>query len=252
MNGRPPHKPLGRAVARWVGWLVGAPLAIFRFARRKMPVEEVGAESVNLSPLPVEEPDPEHREAVLGIGPALHRIYAATVCEPKLDAERLLAIIAADPNVIAPTEVLRFEKKSGEPGRLREGDELLIRMAGPWNGPVKVTARSRRHIRLAATRGHAQLGQFELRARDDPGGIALEVQTRERAAGPGFRLLQRTGLIRRMQSYTWAHMLENGARLAGGRPPDRITVRSWRSGEGDAAVHGGLRRRVTTSCGDRS
>lgn len=246
MDSRPPRKNLGRAVARSVGWLVGAPLAVFRFARRKMPVEEVGPGSADLGPLPVEEPDSEHREDELGIGPALHRIYAATVCEPQLDAERLVAIIAADPNVIAPTEVLRFEKKSGEPG-LREGDELLIRMAGPWNGPVTVTARSARHIRLAATRGHAQLGQVELRARDDPGGIVLEVQTRERAAGPGFRLLQRTGLIRRMQSYTWAHMLENGARLAGGRPPDRITVRSWRSGEGDRAVHGGLRRRVTTS-----
>ena len=62
--------------------------------------------------------------------------------------------------------------------------------------------------------------------RDD---IMVEIQTRERAAGLGFYVLQRVGLIRRMQSYTWAEILQNTARLAGGRPPDRITVQSWRN-----------------------
>lgn len=231
MSARQPRDPLGRALARRVGWLVGAPLAVFRFARRKMPVEELGTDGDGLRPLPADEPDPGHRSEH-GVGPTLHRLYEAMIREPEIDAERLVAIVAANPNVIAPSEVLRFEKTSGEPGGLQEGDEVLIRMAGPWNGPVTVTARSPHCIRMAATGGHAQLGQFELRARDEPDGIALEVQTRERAAGRTFRLLQRIGLIRRMQSYTWAHMLEDGARLAGGRPPDRITVRSWRSGGG--------------------
>lgn len=239
MSSRRPRDPLGRALARRVGWLVGAPLAIFRFARRKMPVEELGTDGDGFRPLPADEPDPEHRGSEHGVGPTLHRLYEATVSEPQIDAERLVAIVAADPNVIAPSEVLRFERMSGERGRLREGDEVLIRMAGPWNGPVTVTARTPHCIRMAATGGHAQLGQFELRARDEPGGIVLEIQTRERAAGRTFRLLQRIGLIRRMQSYTWAHMLEDGARLAGGRPPDRITVRSWRSGGGAEAEAGG-------------
>lgn len=232
MSAGQPRDRLGRALARRVGWLFGAPLAIFRFARRKMPVEELGTDGGGFRPLPADEPDPEHRTSDHGEGPTLHRLYEAMVREPQIDAERLVAIVAANPNVIAPTEVLRFEKTSGEPGPLREGDELLIRMAGPWNGPVAVTARSPLCIRLAATGGHAQLGQFELRAREEPGGIVLEIQTRERAAVRAFRLLQRIGLIRRMQSYTWAHMLEDAARLAGGRPPDRITVRSWRSGGG--------------------
>lgn len=230
MANRQARDGLGRALARRMGWLVGAPLAIFRFARREMPVEELETDGNAFRPLPADEPDPEHRESEHGVGPMLHRLYEVTIDEPQIDAERLIAIVAADPNVIAPTEVLRFERTSGERGRLQEGDELLIRMAGPWNGPVTVTARSPHRIRMAATGGHAQLGQFELRARDEPGAIALEIQTREQAAGRTFRLLQRIGLIRRMQSYTWAHMLEDGARLAGGRPPERITVRSWRSG----------------------
>ena len=214
---------------RRLGWLVGAPLAIFRFLRREIPIVEVDPIGVAAA-LPSEDRDTARREHHDGVGPVVHRLFSATICAPKLAADRLLAIIAADPNVIAPSEVLRFEKVRGEPGRLREADELLIRMAGPWNGPVKVTRRWDEGFRLTATRGHPQLGQVEVRLRDEDGRIAMEIQTRERAAGIGFRVLQRIGLVRRMQSYTWAEMLENAAQLGGGRRPDRITVGSWTDG----------------------
>ena len=216
------------SLMRIFGWLVGAPLAIFRFLRRKVPIVQVDPAAV--PPLAPESAGAARREAGTGVGPVIHRRYSTTIRAPNLTAERLLAIIAADPNVIAPSEVLRFERTTGERGRLEEGDELLIRMAGPWNAPVKVTRRWGEGFRLAATRGHPQLGQVELRVRGDDGRIAMEIQTRERAAGLGFHALQRIGLIRRMQCYTWAEMLENAAQLAGGRPLDRITVGSWREG----------------------
>lgn len=211
--------------------MAGVPLATFRFLRREVPIEELQGPGRSGS-LPIEDPDAEHRENEHGVGPVLHREYAVSIRAPKLAPAKLLAIIAADPNVIAPTEVMRFGKTRGEIGDLRIGDELLIRMAGPWNGPVRVTERWEHGFRLAAVRGHAQLGQMELRARGKDGQIAMEIQTRERAAGPVFHLLQRIGLVRRMQTHIWGEMLENAARLAGGEPPERITVRSWR---GDAA-----------------
>ncbi len=210
---------------RKLGWLVGAPLAVFRFLRREIPIVEIDPAAT--APLPAENPPSAQREEDAGVGPVVHRLYSATIPEPKLTADRLLAIIAADPNVIAPSEVLRFEKTRGRAGVLEETDELLIRMAGPWNGPVEVTRRWQEGFRLTATRGHPQLGQVEVRARDAGGELTIEIQTRERAAGVVFHALQRIGLIRRMQSYTWAEMLENAAQLAGGRRPDRITVSCW-------------------------
>jgi hypothetical protein len=232
---------LSRLFLRWLGWLVGAPLAIFRFLRRSTPIVEVDPPGA-AAPLTAAGPDAARREAGTGVGPVVHRLYSATIRAPRLTAERLLAIIAADPNVIAPSEVLRFEKTRGEQGRLQEGDELLIRMAGPWNAPVRVTRRWEEGFRLAATRGHPQLGQVELRARDGGEQITMEIQTRERAAGFSFHALQRIGLIRRMQAYTWAEMLENAAQLAGGRHPDRITVGSWRErGGGSHARASGSR-----------
>jgi hypothetical protein len=219
------HSHLGRHLLRKLGWLVGAPLAVFRFMRRRVSIEEIHPPGDRV-PLPA---DGVERDAQggQGIGRVAHRVYSATIEAPTLSAQRLLTVIAADPNVIAPTEVLRFEHTRGQPGRLEEGDKLLIRMAGPWNAPVEVTRRWDEGIRLAADRGHPQLGQFELRVRDQHGAIAIEIQTRERAAGIAFHLLRRMRLIQRMQSYTWSEMLQNSAQLAGGRQLDRITIRSW-------------------------
>jgi hypothetical protein len=232
MSSRPAPGSRERLVPRLLrtlGWLVGAPVAIFRFLSREMSVEY--EESVGDSPpLLAEEPDLAQREDEQAVGPVVHRLYSATIRAPKLTADRLVAIIAADPNVIAPSEVLRFEKTRGEPGALQEGDTMLIRMAGPWNGPVEVTRRWEQGFRLAARPGHPQLGQVELRAWDEGGEIAMHIQTRERAAGLSFRLLQGIGLIQRMQTYTWAEMLENAAQIAGGRRLERVTVRSWRGG----------------------
>ncbi len=214
---------------RRLGWLLGAPLAIFRFLRREIIIEKIDAPHA-VAPLPATDPSTSTDPVEPGLGPVTHHLYAATIRSPKLAPEQLMAVIAANPNVVAPTEVLRFERRSGTSGSLRQGDELLIRMAGPWNGPMRVTEQGDDRLRLGATPGHAQQGQIELRARlrDNPNDIEIEIQTRERAAGPGFYLLQRTGLIQRMQSYTWAEILQNAARLAGGHPPDRITVQSWR------------------------
>jgi len=206
--------------------MVGAPLALFRFLRRQTAVEVVNSRG-GPAPLPADEPESVNRESEQGVGREVHRLYSATIQTPKLPAGRLLEIIAADPNVIAPSEVLRFEKTCGKPGRLEEGDELLIRMAGPWNAPVKITRRWEEGLRFAATDGHPQIGQVELRLRDDGGELAVEIQTRERAAGIRFHLLQRIKLVQRMQSYTWGEMLQNAAQLAGGRQLERITVRSW-------------------------
>ena len=222
---------LGRRVVRRLGWLFGAPLAFFRFMRRQIPVEAVDSAGALPPSLP-EDPDLAHREGERAVGPVVHRLYGATIKAPKLTPEWLLAIIAANPNVIAPVEVLRFEKAEkakGGSGGLQQGDELLIQMAGPWSGPVKVSRRWDTGFRLVAQRGHPQLGQVELRVRgngDNGGDIEMEIQTRERAAGLSFHALQRVGLIQRMQSYTWAEMLENAAQLAGGRRPERVTVKS--------------------------
>ncbi len=234
MPGNVLSRRLARRWMRRLGWLLGGPLAIFRFLRREILVERIDATDP-AAPLPAADPRDSSSQTESGFGPLTHRLYTATTRSPKIAPEQLLAIIAANPNVVAPTEVLRFERPRGTSDRLQKGDELTIRMAGPWNGPMRVTEQGEDRLRLAAMPGHPQQGQIELRVRSgdaEHNDIVIELQTRERAAGLGFYLLQRVGLVQRMQSYTWAEILQNAARLAGGRPPDRITVQSWRSTDG--------------------
>ena len=226
-----PPRSLSRRVLRRLGWLVGAPLAMFRFLTRKTSIETVSSPARPVE-LPAAGTDHVHRGDTNAIGPVVHRVDAATSRTPTLEPERLLSIIAADPNVIAPSEVLRFERVNGEWGDLRVGEELRIRMAGPWDGPARVTHRSERKLRLAAIGGNVMHGQVEVRVGSRDGDLVMEIQTREQAGRHAFHLLQRVGLTGRMQLHTWAAMLENAARVAGACRPDRVTVQSWRSDRG--------------------
>ncbi len=38
----------------------------------------------------------------------------------------------------APLALARFRKTAGAPWRMERGDEFVVRMPGPWDGPVRV------------------------------------------------------------------------------------------------------------------
>jgi hypothetical protein len=81
---------------RRLGWLVGAPLAVFRFLRRKIPIVEIDPASA-ATPLTNEDRDTAQRERQDGVGPVVHRLFSATIRGPKFTADRVLAIVSADP-----------------------------------------------------------------------------------------------------------------------------------------------------------
>ena len=45
------------------------------------------------------------------------------------------------------------------------GDEYVVRMPGPWDGPVRVVEVTPTSFRLATLDGHLEAGQIEFRAR---------------------------------------------------------------------------------------
>ncbi len=65
---------------------------------------------------PLQRLDPRHR---------LERGGADRLCERRSEP-------------VAPLSLARFQKARGEQGRMRLGDEWLVRMPGPWDGPVRV------------------------------------------------------------------------------------------------------------------
>jgi hypothetical protein len=57
----------------------------------------------------------------------------------------LFDIVAANLNRVSP-EMAEFRKTRGEDGPLHQDDEFVVRMPGPWDGPVRVERQGRRVV----------------------------------------------------------------------------------------------------------
>ncbi len=72
-------------------------------------------------------------------------------------------------------------------GRAAVGDEFVVRMPGPWDGPVRAVEVTPTSFRLATLTGHLEAGQIEFRAADDGGDLVFTIESWARS---GDRLSQ--------------------------------------------------------------
>ena len=103
-----------------------------------------------------------------GYGPMLHRVFRAHVTSPRLEPRALIAVLAADMNQPMVPGVARFDRMGSDGHGAGVGDEYVVRMPGPWDGPVRVVDRTdapqRSSFRLATLDGHLEAGQIEFAA----------------------------------------------------------------------------------------
>jgi hypothetical protein len=102
-----------------------------------------------------------------GFGPLVHRMYRLRIAGGTLSPDELMSRITRDLDRMAPSEFATFQRVAGEPGSLSPGDEYIVRMPGPWDGPVRVVAADSTSFRLATLDSHLEAGQIEFRARSD-------------------------------------------------------------------------------------
>jgi hypothetical protein len=160
-----------------------------------------------------------------GAGPLFHRLYSTRIAESRLDAAGLIERAAADPNVVAPGEFTKFQKERGEEGDMRVGDEFLVRMPGPWDGPVRCVDRTPASFRFATLDGHLEAGQIEWRARDGGETVQFQIESWSR---PGDRLSSvlhhRLRMAKEVQLHMWTSVLERVVKLCGGRMEGGIEI----------------------------
>lgn len=216
-------------VARWP---VGMATASWRYLWRTTPVyrEERTGPSIEipaLAPTVVDERLLRPRD---GTGPCFHRSYAIQICAAKMEAQQLVQRIAANPNWVAPSEIALFRKTRGEPDDMDVNDEYLIRMPGPWDGPVRVVDRTATSFRFATLQGHLEAGQIEFRAGDRDGHLTFRIESWARS-GDAFsaRLYDRWYLAKEMQLYMWTHFLRRIARVTRGQLIGGVHVDTERS-----------------------
>jgi hypothetical protein len=163
-----------------------------------------------------------------GRGPLFHRRYRTFIRDARLGADELMARIASDPNQAAPTKFARFQKVFGEKGRLAVGDEFVVRMPGPWDGPVRVVAAEDRSFRLATLEGHLEAGQIEFRAGDGDR-LRFEIESWARSADRLADLLyHRVRMAKEVQLHMWISFLEGVVDLSGGRMDGGVDIETRR------------------------
>ncbi|HVL85975.1 MAG TPA: hypothetical protein VM367_17035 [Pseudonocardia sp.] len=219
--------PAARAalVARWP---LGVARVTWRYLWRTTPMrrsEQAGGAADLPEPVPSDCCDERVQHADEGVGPLLHRRYAVRIREARVTPEEVVAGLADDPNSGAPQDIAVFVKTRGEAGVLAVGDEFVVRMPGPWDGPVRVIGRGPLWFRLATLRGHLEAGQIEFRARGEDGLLHVEIESWARA---GDRLAHlaynRLRVAKEIQLNLWVETLLAMTASSGGRRDGLLRV----------------------------
>jgi hypothetical protein len=164
-----------------------------------------------------------------GTGPLLHRAYTAHLAGARPGAAELMATVAADPDSVTPRALAKFRKTEGEPGAMRVGDEFLVHMPGPWDGPVRAVHVDSTSFRFATLDGHLEAGQIEWSAADEDGGVRFRIESWARA-GDWLSAVAHDRLLmaKEVQLHMWTSVIERVARLAGARLPRGIDIETRR------------------------
>lgn len=153
-----------------------------------------------------------------GAGHLYHRRYRALVSETRMTPEDLMGRISSDPNVVTPTELAKFDKRKGQENVMRVGDEFLVRMPGPWDGPVRVVDLTPRSFRFVTLQGHLEAGQIEFRISNQNGALLAEIESWARAGDRLSHVMFDTlRMAKEIQLHMWTSMLERIAVVSGGK-----------------------------------
>jgi len=213
-----------------LGWPAGIALVSWRYMWRTTPMhrsEETGSRADLPQPVEGDNAPGDRRQGLSqGVGPMLHRSYAVRIVHSSMSPAELIDMVSTRLNQASP-EMAVFRKARGARGSLRRGDEFVVRMPGPWDGPVRVIRRDATSFRLATLDGHLEAGEIEFRA--EPAGDSLHfvIESWARAGDRLSDLLyNRLRIAKEIQLNMWSHFCLRTAALAGGRPQGGITIRT--------------------------
>jgi uncharacterized protein (UPF0548 family) len=140
-----------------------------------------------------------------------------------------MAKVQSDPNRPAP-RFARFQKVLGEGDTLAVGDEFVVRMPGPWDGPVRVAEVNADSFRLTTLEGHLEAGQIWFRAGDaEDGALIFEIESWARSSTRVTHVLYHTlRMSKEVQAHMWISFLEGVTGLANGRMQGGVTIETER------------------------
>jgi uncharacterized protein (UPF0548 family) len=219
-------------------WPVGIALTSWRYMWRTTPLHrwEMTGRLAQDSPPPlplgvdlVELQRPED-----GVGPLVHRMYRTRIRATTVSAEELMDRITADLDAVAPSEFASFQKVHGDPARIAVGDEYVVRMPGPWDGPVRVVAVGPTAFRFVTLDGHLEAGQIEFRVSGGERWLEFSIESWARSGDRLSHLLYtHLRMAKETQVHMWTSVLERVVKLTAGEMDGGIIMTTRRVEVGD-------------------
>jgi uncharacterized protein (UPF0548 family) len=237
----PRRLPLTRRLATAARWPLGVTLTSWRYLWRTTPLYRSEEDGTWAEDAPPPLPDGVDWSEVQGVdtgaGPLFHRSYVAQIRGASVSPAQLVERVAADPDRVAPTEFATFKKVHGEEGDMAAGDEYVVRMPGPWDGPVRVIERTPSSFRLATLDGHLEAGQIAFSSGVVQGRLQFRIESWARSADwLSDVLYDRLRMSKEVQFHMWASFLEGVIELSGGERDGGLRVKTRRvDGEPDGA-----------------
>jgi hypothetical protein len=224
-----PRKPSTfRRLTTAARWPVGVGLTSWRYLWRTTPMSRMEVEGSWPEDAPPRFPagidDQELQRVADGSGPHFRRRYSVGIADPELPAAQIMQRLHEDPDRAAPSEFATFQKVRGAKGEMRVNDEYVVRMPGPWDGPVRVVGTTPLSFRLATLAGHLEAGQIEFRAVEgDP--LEFQIESWARSGDRFSELLyDRVRMSKEIQLHMWTSYLERVLALSGGRRHGRVGI----------------------------
>jgi len=223
---------VGPSMRRRLGTLARLPLGLvlvsWRYLWRITALHrsETEGDRSDLPPvLPEELIDERSKDLADGAGPMFHRRFSVQVAETTMKPDELVDAVAANLNAAAPSEAAVFHKTLGADGVVCVGDEYLVQMPGPWDGPVRVVHRDATSFRFGTLAGHLEAGQIQFSVHQDGELLRFEIEAWSRA-GDRFAnvLYTKLRLAKEIQLNMWVHFCLRGATIAGGMPRGGVTI----------------------------
>ncbi|WP_234317299.1 DUF1990 domain-containing protein [Streptomyces sp. NRRL WC-3744] len=234
-----PHCP--RILAVLARWMLGTGLVTWRYLWETTPLHRGGecrGDETDLPPqLPAEAVDSRVQRAQDGWGPLFHRLFRVRIADADVRPDRLVEWVCCDFKRFVPSEVVDIHTGELADHGLDVGDELLVEMPGPWNGPVRVVHRDVDRLHLVTLRGHMEAGQVQFRAREDDGLLVFEIELWACASSRlVHHLYSHLRLAKEIQLNMWVRFCLAAAAAAGGRLVDGVHISTrWLELPEDAA-----------------
>lgn len=217
---------------RWataIRWPGGVAIAYWRYMWSVTPVhrwEMQGSWPEDAGPqLPADADPAELQPAAEGVGALVHRIYRTRIVGSSLGPEELMERMTADLDQVAPSEFATFQRLGEPSDGLAAGDEYVVRMPGPWDGPVRIVDAQPTSFRFATLHGHLEAGQIEFRARADYRSLWFEIESWARSGDRLSDLLYaHLRISKEVQLHMWSSVLRRVVRLTEGKMEGGIVI----------------------------